>query len=79
MFTRFGPRKDHRGVDLISDALPFCLSPLIVSVVAGREEAKNLAGTGYRKALDPHRLAVKAQSLGGTLYLTRSRRLFRDA
>ena len=23
MFTKFRPRKDHRGVDLISDALPF--------------------------------------------------------
>lgn len=23
MFTKSGPRKDHRGVDLISDALPF--------------------------------------------------------
>jgi len=23
MFTKSGPRKDHRGVDLISDVLPF--------------------------------------------------------
>jgi hypothetical protein len=35
------PRKDHRGVDLISDALPFGISQNIATIDKGEHHEKN--------------------------------------